>query len=83
MRADAVFFASSGGCADESSADCDCYNYGWTAGDLGWILQEMAAAGVKRLRVWRQDLTPPPGTLAHPLPWFTDAAAMWLNGSLA
>ena len=71
-----------GGCADEGNPDCDCYDYGWTEHDLLWMLQQMAAVGVARLRIWRQDLTPPPATYAHPPQWFLQAAAMWVNGSI-
>lgn len=71
-----------GGCADERNPDCDCYDHGWTLDDLLWMLQQMAAVGVTRLRFWRQDLTPPPGTYAHPPQLFLQAAAMWVNGSI-
>jgi hypothetical protein len=71
-----------GGCADERNPDCDCYDYGWTQDDLLWMLQQMAAVGVSRLRIWRQDLTPPPETYADPPQWFLQAAAMWINGSI-
>jgi hypothetical protein len=75
--------ASCGGwpqCTNFSNPACGCYDYGWTEDGFRTFTSQAAMAGVTQIDVWRQDMTPPPGTSAAIPPWFIDALAKFLKG---
>ena len=66
-------------CTDFNSTKCGCYDYGWDAASLVGFADAIAAVGVAEIQVWRNDITPPKGTLASVPPFFTDAMAHFLH----
>ena len=74
--------ASCGGwpqCANISDHRCGCLNYGWNASGLSAFVAEVEALGITEIDVWRQDMTPPPGTIPHIPPWFISELAGFLK----
>jgi hypothetical protein len=65
-------------CANLTDPACGCCDYGWTQPTLREFLALVEAAGVQELFVWRQDMTPPPGTSASIPQWFIDEMAGFL-----
>ena len=66
-------------CTDFTSTKCGCYDYGWDTASLVASVYTIAAVGVAEIQVWRNDITPPKGTLAYVLPFFTDTMAHVLH----
>ena len=74
--------ASCGGwpqCTNFSDPACGCLWYGWNASTLSAFVDAAEAAGVEEIDVWRQDMTPPPGTSADVPEWFIDTMAGFLQ----
>ena len=75
--------ASCGGwpqCTNISNPACGCLWYGWTAKTLDAFVGAAEQAGVEEIDVWREDMTPPPGTTADIPTWFIDTMTGFLQG---
>jgi hypothetical protein len=57
-------------------------NYGWNESTFHDFVAAMSAMEVQEIDVWRQDMTPPPGTTAAIPPWFIHTLQRFLNRSI-
>eukprot|EP01043_Picozoa_sp_COSAG02_P044451 COSAG02_NODE_3973_length_5970_cov_1.807529_2_plen_137_part_00 len=74
--------ASCGGwpqCANVSNPACGCLDYGWNHSAFATFVREVEALGIQEIDVWRQDMTPPPGTNASVPPWLIAELAGFLK----
>lgn len=65
--------ASCGGwpqCANISNPACGCLDYGWNHSAFSAFIRGVEALGVTEIDVYRQDMTPPPGTTAAVPDWW-------------
>lgn len=69
-------------CTDFDNPACNCLNYRWDNDAFRHFITEAANAGVEEIDVWRNDITPPPGTVAFIPPWWIDILTDFLSGSL-
>eukprot|EP01052_Picozoa_sp_SAG31_P075403 SAG31_NODE_34594_length_331_cov_0.991379_1_plen_76_part_10 len=54
---------------------------GWTKSSLNQFVVAAAAAGIRSLTIYRQDLKPAAGTQTKIPPWFLDICASFLAGN--
>eukprot|EP01052_Picozoa_sp_SAG31_P047387 SAG31_NODE_9468_length_1273_cov_0.893526_2_plen_156_part_00 len=66
-------------CANLSNPACGCLNYGWNHSAFAAFVREVEALGIEEIDVWRQDMTPPPGTTASVPPWLMSELAGFLR----
>ena len=69
-------------CTDFDNPACMCLDYGWDADSFRKFVTDAASAGVEEIDVWRNDITPPPGTIAFIPPWWIETLTHFLSGSL-
>ena len=69
-------------CTDFDNPACMCLDYGWDKDAFRNFIMEAANAGVEEIDVWRNDITPPPGTVAFIPPWWIETLTDFLSGSL-
>eukprot|EP00038_Savillea_parva_P010499 m.190757 g.190757 ORF g.190757 m.190757 type:complete len:405 (-) comp18120_c0_seq1:2038-3252(-) len=73
--------ASCGGwpqCANVSDPRCGCIDYGWNQSSFAAFVRNVENGGFNEIDVYRQDLTPPPGTVPSIPPWLIDELAGFL-----
>ena len=68
-------------CTDFDNPACMCIDYGWTEESFRKFIMQAADAGVEEIDVWRNDITPPPGTIAYIPPWWIEILTDFLSNS--
>ena len=74
--------ASCGGwpqCANLTNPACGCLNYSWNHSAFAAFVRRVESLGISEIDVWRQDMTPPPGTTASVPPWLMSELAGFLK----
>lgn len=73
--------ASCGGwpqCTNFSDPACGCIDYGWNRTAFAVFVRDVEAAGITEIDIYRQDMTPPPGTIPSVPPWLIAELAGFL-----
>jgi hypothetical protein len=74
--------ASCGGwpqCTNFSNPRCGCLDYGWNQSSFAAFVRNVEAVGFTEIDVYRQDLSPPPGTTPSIPSWLIDELAGFLS----
>ena len=74
--------ASCGGwpqCANVTDKACGCIDYKWNHTAFSAFVREVERLGISEIDVWRQDMTPPPGTTASIPDWLLSELAGFLK----
>ena len=61
-----------------SNPQCGCLDYGWNQTSFSAFVRAVEDAGVTEIDVWRQDMTPPLGTVPAIPPWLISELAGFL-----
>ena len=56
-------------CANVTDKACGCIDYKWNHTAFSAFVREVERLGINEIDVWRQDMTPPPGTTASIPDW--------------
>ena len=74
--------ASCGGwpqCTNFSDPACGCLDYGWNHSAFAKFVRDVESAGFTEIDVWREDMTPPKGTVPSIPPWLLEELAGFLK----
>lgn len=69
-------------CTDFDNPACMCIDYGWNEQSFRKFIKDAAESGVQEIDVWRNDITPPPGTTAFIPPWWIEILTDYLSYAL-
>jgi hypothetical protein len=65
-------------CANVSNPACGCIDYGWNHTQFAAFVKDVEEAGITEIDIYRQDMTPPPGTVPAIPPWMMTELAGFL-----